>query len=136
MTSLNFKNVNFFIGIDTHLKSWTVTIRSEGIELKTFSMNPSASELNIYLNKHYPNGKFNVVYEAGFAGFTPYRSLNKLGLNSIVVNPADIPSTGKEKSIKTDPTDSRKLARELEKGDRSEERRVGKECRSRWSPYH
>src|SRR2546428_5395303 len=24
----------------------------------------------------------------------------------------------------------------LEVGDRSEERRVGKECRSRWSPYH
>ena len=23
-----------------------------------------------------------------------------------------------------------------QKGDRSEERRVGKECRSRWSPYH
>ena len=26
--------------------------------------------------------------------------------------------------------------RELQKDDRSEERRVGKECRSRWSPYH
>src|SRR4030066_1619598 len=26
--------------------------------------------------------------------------------------------------------------RELEGSDRSEERRVGKECRSRWSPYH
>ena len=25
---------------------------------------------------------------------------------------------------------------ELMKGMRSEERRVGKECRSRWSPYH
>ena len=24
----------------------------------------------------------------------------------------------------------------LEEYDRSEERRVGKECRSRWSPYH
>ena len=24
----------------------------------------------------------------------------------------------------------------FEKPDRSEERRVGKECRSRWSPYH
>ena len=24
----------------------------------------------------------------------------------------------------------------LPNGDRSEERRVGKECRSRWSPYH
>ena len=30
-----------------------------------------------------------------------------------------------------------KLDREKEKpGWRSEERRVGKECRSRWSPYH
>ena len=26
--------------------------------------------------------------------------------------------------------------RVLDKDDRSEERRVGKECRSRWSPYH
>ena len=25
---------------------------------------------------------------------------------------------------------------EIEVGQRSEERRVGKECRSRWSPYH
>jgi len=24
----------------------------------------------------------------------------------------------------------------VERSDRSEERRVGKECRSRWSPYH
>ena len=28
------------------------------------------------------------------------------------------------------------LARRLSIDDRSEERRVGKECRSRWSPYH
>jgi len=27
-------------------------------------------------------------------------------------------------------------ARDTESGERSEERRVGKECRSRWSPYH
>ena len=27
-------------------------------------------------------------------------------------------------------------ATEPNAGDRSEERRVGKECRSRWSPYH
>ena len=29
---------------------------------------------------------------------------------------------------------ARKFAEEMES--RSEERRVGKECRSRWSPYH
>ena len=28
------------------------------------------------------------------------------------------------------------LAKGIESGERSEERRVGKECRSRWSPYH
>ena len=28
------------------------------------------------------------------------------------------------------------LIEKLEKNGRSEERRVGKECRSRWSPYH
>src|SRR2546427_6776747 len=28
------------------------------------------------------------------------------------------------------------LLRDVAIGDRSEERRVGKECRSRWSPYH
>src|ERR1051325_10410981 len=28
------------------------------------------------------------------------------------------------------------VKRDFEKADRSEERRVGKECRSRWSPYH
>src|SRR5882762_6706866 len=30
----------------------------------------------------------------------------------------------------------REHVRLVEIGDRSEERRVGKECRSRWSPYH
>ena len=29
-----------------------------------------------------------------------------------------------------------KMGKEIEKVARSEERRVGKECRSRWSPYH
>ena len=28
------------------------------------------------------------------------------------------------------------LADAIQKDNRSEERRVGKECRSRWSPYH
>ena len=32
--------------------------------------------------------------------------------------------------------ESESAAAESETGVRSEERRVGKECRSRWSPYH
>ena len=114
MNNLSFKNNTFFIGIDTHLKSWKVSIRNSGVELKTFSMNPSPIELFSYLTKHYPDGSFNIVYEAGFSGFWPQRKFKELGINCMVVNPADIPSSNKEKVVKTDPTDSRKLARELE----------------------
>ena len=116
MKDLTFNNCQFYIGIDSHLKQWKVTIRSNSIELKTFSMNPSPVELHKYLNKHYPGGIFNVVYEAGFCGFWPYRKFKELNINCVVVNPADIPSSNKEKVNKSDPTDSRKLARELENG--------------------
>jgi transposase len=116
MKHLSFNNSTFFIGIDTHLNNWRVTIRNCSIELKTFSMNPSPDELFKYLINHYPGGTYFVVYEAGFCGFWPYRKFSELGINCIVVNPADVPSSGKEKAVKTDPNDSRKLARELENG--------------------
>lgn len=116
MKTITFSNLHFFIGIDTHLKHWRVTIRNSSLELKTFSMNPSADELYRYLVKHYPDGTFFIVYEAGFCGFWPQRRFSELGLNCIVVNPADVPSTNKEKVTKSDPVDSRKLARELENG--------------------
>jgi transposase len=116
MKRLTFSNLHFFIGIDTHLKNWRVTIRNCGLELKTFSMNPSVDELYRYLVKHYPDGIFFIVYEAGFCGFWPQRGFSELGISCIVVNPADVPSSNKEKVVKTDPADSRKLARELENG--------------------
>jgi transposase len=40
-----------------------------------------------------------------------------MGINSIVVNPADVPTTGKERDQKNDPVDSRKLARSLKNGE-------------------
>jgi len=110
----SFANSLFFIGIDTHLKNWKVTVRFNGIELKTFSMNPSPSELFNYLKKNYPGGIYHIVYEAGFCGFWPQRKFNELGLNCMIVNPADVPTSNKEKVNKNDPIDSRKLARELE----------------------
>lgn len=116
MKAITFSNSHFFIGIDTHLKNWRVTIRNCGLELKTFSMNPSADELYKYLIKHYPDGIFFIVYEAGFCGFWPQRRFSELGISCIVVNPADVPSSSKEKVVKSDPVDSRKLARELENG--------------------
>src|SRR3712207_7641595 len=39
-------------------------------------------------------------------------------------------------AVATDTSDRRQLWSYRERAARSEERRVGKECRSRWSPYH
>lgn len=113
---LDFSKQDFYIGIDVHKRSWAVTLRSNNIVLKTFSMNPNPKELFDFMNKRYPNGTYNSVYEAGFSGYSMHRELEDLGFNNIIVSPSEIPTTGKEKLTKTDEVDSRKLARELEKG--------------------
>jgi transposase len=113
---INFKGQEFFIGIDVHKKDWKVTIRWNHMELKTFSQNPSPEELKKYMSRNYPGGIYHSVYEAGFCGYWIHRELEKLGFKNIIVNPADVPTTNKEKDQKRDPVDSRKLARELEHG--------------------
>jgi transposase len=49
-------------------------------------------------------------------GFWLHRQLQEEGINSIVVNPADIPTTDKERKQKEDHRDSRKLVRDLQAG--------------------
>jgi transposase len=112
--ALDFSNQKFFVGIDVHKKNWKVTIQSKQIQIKTFSMNPSVEQLASYLNKRYPGGEYYSVYEAGFCGYWINRELNQHGIKNIIVNPADVPTSNKEKLSKTDKIDSRKLARELE----------------------
>ncbi len=113
---LDFSNQEFYLGIDVHKRSWAVTIRSNNIVLKTLSMNPTPKELSDFMKKRYPNGNYHSVYEAGFSGYGMHRELESLGFRNIIVSPSEIPTTGKEKLTKTDEVDSRKLARELEKG--------------------
>ena len=114
--SLSFENQLFYVGIDVHLKSWTITIRSSGIELKTFKMDPVSEQRAAYLNKNFPHGIYKTVYEAGSCGFWVHHKLTELGIDNIVIHPTDVPITQKEKQQKSDPRDSRKLARELESG--------------------
>ena len=115
-TELNFEGQNFYVGIDVHLKTWTVTILSESLSLKTFTQPSSAENLRSYLVRNYPGGSYHSVYEAGFSGFWTHYTLKEMGINNIVINPADVPTTQKEHLHKDDPTDSRKLARSLRSG--------------------
>ncbi len=113
---LDFTGQKFFIGNDVHNHFWKITIRSMGMELKTFSMDPSPQQLHQYMIKHYPGGLYYSVYEASFCGFWAHRELSALGFHNIVIHPADVPTTGKERTNKNDKRDSRKLARELANG--------------------
>ena len=116
---LSFKGQSIFIGIDVHKKSWTVSLFSETNELRTMSVPPSVESLRNYLNRFYPEANYESVYEAGFCGYWIHQKLIKCGIKNIIVNPADVPTTDKEKKRKTDPRDSRKLGKSLRSGELS-----------------
>lgn len=113
----DFQGQDIYVGLDTHLKSWITTIFVGDKAFKTFSQDPNAHTLKAYLEKHFPNGNYYSAYEASFCGFSAHRDLNAMGIKNIVVNPADIPTTDKERRQKEDNRDSRKIARQLSQGD-------------------
>jgi transposase len=115
--TLDFKGQKIYVGFDAHLKSWKVTIMTDQIVHKTFSQPPKPEVLHQYLTNNFPGGEYHSAYEAGFCGYWIHNKLNSLGIKSIVVNPADIPTTGKEKVQKEDKRDSRKIARSLRNGE-------------------
>lgn len=113
----DFSGESIFVGIDSHLQSWNVTIMSAEMELRNFTQEPDSKKLSTFLKKNYPGADFKCVYEAGFAGFGAQRSLLADGISCMVIHPADVPSSDKEKRQKTDQVDSRKLVRGLKNGD-------------------
>jgi transposase len=114
---LDFKGQNIYVGIDVHLKSWSVAILSETSVLKKFRQDPQPEALHKFLVTNYPGASYHSVYEAGFSGFRTHNRLSALGVDNIVVNPADVPTMLKEKLRKTDAVDCGKLARGLRAGD-------------------
>lgn len=116
---LNFKEQNIFIGIDVHLKSWTVSIFTEELFHKKFNQPPQEDILRAYLDRNFPGATYYSVYEAGFSGFWAHYGLLEMGINNIVVNAADVPTSQKEKMHKDDKVDSMKLGRSLRNGELS-----------------
>lgn len=113
INNLNFEGQNIYVGFDTHLKSWKVTILSENLTLKTLVMPPKPDVLNNYLCASFPGAKYHSAYEAGFSGVWAHNQLCDLGIDNIIVNPADVPGTHKDRVQKEDKRDSRKIAKAL-----------------------
>jgi len=112
----DFTGQTFFVGLDVHKKSWAVTVRTLGFEVSHFTQDADSGQLSRYLNNRYPGGNFVSAYEAGFCGTSVHHLLCKAGIKNIIINPADLPQTDKQKKNKTDVHDSRAAARYLEAG--------------------
>jgi transposase len=116
MESINFNNLQLCVGIDVHKKQWSVSIFTDAAHHRTFSQPPSPNALKTYLDRNFPGAPVTCAYEASKLGYWIYRELSKFGYECLVVNAADIPTSNKESSSKTDPIDSRKIAKALRAG--------------------
>lgn len=114
--NFSFDGQNIYIGIDVHLKTWSVSIITESGYREHFSQESKASVLGARLKRRYPGGIYHSVYESGFTGFSTHYSLLKQGIENIIVNASDVPTSQKEKLQKTDKVDAKKLAVSLKNG--------------------
>ena len=64
------------------------------------------------MNKFFPGAKIKSAYEAGFSGFHLHRYLTQKGINNIVVHPASIEVSSRDR-VKTDKRDALKIATQL-----------------------
>ena len=114
---LDFQGRDGFVGLDVAKKSWKVSIIVGPDQVhRTFTQPPQPEILAQYLRRNFPGAAYHCVYEAGFSGFWTHHSLTALGIDCVVVNPADVATTNKERQCKTDRIDAQKLARELSNG--------------------
>ena len=109
----DLRSQTVYVGIDVHKRQWKVSVMVSDVLHKTFSQPPDPEKLSKHLRKYYPGAKYKAAYEAGCFGYWPQQKLSQLGVETIVVHPADIPTTDKEKRQKEDRRDSRKIARGL-----------------------
>lgn len=115
-TQTDFSNLTLYIGIDVHKKQWSVSVYTSAAHHRTFSQPSNPQALKSYLDHNFPGAQVVCAYEACKFGFWICRSLTAYGYQCLVVNPADIPTSNKESSEKTDPIDSRKIGKSLRAG--------------------
>lgn len=116
VNQLSFSGHTIYCGLDAHKTNWKINCRMGDVEIASFSQNADAALLKKHMSRNYPDAEIKVVYEAGFCGFEIQRSLKKLGMECIIVNAADVPTSDKERKRKDDKRDARKLSRELADG--------------------
>lgn len=106
---VDFTDKNIFVGMDVHLNSWNISIFLDRTFVRSFTQPPSINALEHLLRRDYPGATYLCGYESGFCGFWIQRELQQRGIPCQVLHAADIPQTAKQKLVKRDPVDSKKI---------------------------
>lgn len=112
----SFENETVYIGLDVHKRSWNAAIYLNEQFIRNIHQPPTPQALYHYLQHSYPQANYVCAYECGKFGYWIQRELQQLGVECIVVNPADIPSSHKDEVYKTDSRDARGIAHALSSG--------------------
>jgi transposase len=116
VTHVDFKGQHVYAGIDVAQRSWRVQILVGDFFHKRFSQHPDPGALAEYLRRNFPGAEYHCVYEAGYCGFWIQKSFQQLGIDCMVTNAAEVPTSDKERRHKNDKVDAGKLARERRNG--------------------
>jgi transposase len=116
-THADFSGQHVYAGIDVARKGWAVAIFLENSFHKRVPHAPNPEAFAKYLKRTFPGAQYHSVYEAGYFGFQIHEALVKHGVDNMVINPADVPTSDKERRTKNDPVDATKLARALANGE-------------------
>lgn len=111
-STVSYQGKKVFIGIDVHKESFSVTCICDQIIVKKAKVLASPDSVAESFLNWFKGAEIYTAYEAGFSGFGLHRSLEKFGINNIVVNPASIAIASNDK-VKTDLRDSKKIAEQL-----------------------
>ncbi|MBK7186711.1 MAG: IS110 family transposase [Ignavibacteria bacterium] len=116
-TQLTNQENMIYMGIDVHKRHINVAVMSEHVVLGQNHVEiRDVDAYMVRLKKKYPDRRLRAAYEAGFSGFALYHQLESLGIETIVVNAADVPTTDKERTTKSDRADSLKICHALKCG--------------------
>lgn len=112
----NFENQTVHVGLDVHKRGWNAAIFLGEYYVRNIHQPPNPQSLHHFLVTHYPGARYRCAYESGKFGFWIQRHFSQLGVDCLVVNPADIPSTHKDEVYKTDSRDARGIGQALSSG--------------------
>jgi len=112
----NFADQTIYVGLDVHKRSWNAALYLNDQFLRNVHQPPSPCALYKFLHTTYPGARYVCAYEGGKFGYWIQRQLSSKGMECLVVNPADIPSTHKNEVSKNDPRDARAIAMALQCG--------------------